>query len=94
MFHQQNQHNLPPGCSIMGPASVFRAEYKTPNNITQHNTTTHTQLHHTIHIKVEAGSGESREQRGDGDRSAGEHSDLGPGPRSVVSCRLGDSKES
>ena len=46
----------------MGPASVFRAEYKTPNNITQHYTTIHTQLHHTIHIKVEAGSGNSREE--------------------------------
>ena len=31
----KSAYKLPPGCSIMGPASVFRAEYKTPNYITQ-----------------------------------------------------------
>ena len=71
----------------MGPASVFRAEYKTPNNITQHYTTIHTQLHHTIHIKVEAGSGDSQEEEVT-DRSAVEHGDLGPGPRSAMRCRI------
>ena len=65
----------------MGPASVFRAEYKTPNNITQHYTTTHTQLHHTIHIKVEAGSGDSREEEVTGLQGNMATFALGPGVR-------------
>ena len=68
MFHQQNQ----PTIYLLDvvdwdqlQCSGLNIKLSTPNNITQHYTTIHTQLHHThytIHIKVEAGSGDSREE--------------------------------